>query len=187
MFIKTNCNKRFGSTLPEVLVASGIGAILGVSLLTLWVFSLKSFAGLVNYSVLDAQNREAMDHLTKEVRQARAVKDYVASPTGNRIVLINAQNQEITYDFNAANKQLTRQGGGSSKVLLENCDLLNFHLYQRNPSNANFGVFPVASGNWTQTVKVLQLTWKTEKKVPSGPVNSENIQTARVVIRKQQE
>jgi hypothetical protein len=48
-------------------------------------------------------------------------------------------------------------------------------------------VFPLASGNWTQSVKVVQLTWKTSRHVPSGPVNSENIQTARIVIRKQQD
>ena len=74
---------------------------------------------------------------------------------------------------------------GTSKVLLNNCSLLSFQLFTRCPSNGVFGSFPVATNNWQQTVKVLQLTWKTSVLQPSGIANSENVQTARIVIRKQ--
>jgi len=67
--------------------------------------------------------------------------------------------------------------------------LLQFDLFTRCPSNAvyGFGSFPVATNNWQLTVKVLQLTWKTSILQPSGMANSENVQTARIVIRKQQD
>ena len=53
--------------------------------------------------------------------------------------------------------------------------------------NGNFDIYPVATNNWQQTVKVIQLTWRTSMTLPNGVGNSENIQTARIVIRKQQD
>jgi hypothetical protein len=45
----------------------------------------------------------------------------------------------------------------------------------------------VATNSWQLTGKVLQLTWKTSISQPNGIANSENVQTARIVIRKQQD
>ena len=81
---------------------------------------------------------------------------------------------------------LRTSSDGTSRLLLNNCSLLQFDLFTRCPSNGMFGVFPVAMNNWSNTVKVLQLTWKTSISQPSGIANSENVQTARIVIRKQQ-
>ena len=94
----------------------------------------------------------------------------------------------VKYSFSPSTKKMMRTSGdGTSKVLLNDCNLLSFQLFTRCPSNAVFGSFPVAVNNWQQTVKVLQLTWKTSMSLPSGIVNSENVQTARIVIRKQQD
>jgi hypothetical protein len=92
----------------------------------------------------------------------------------------------VTYSFDSANKQFIRTVNGYSQLLLSDCNLLSFNLFQRTPQAGNFGMFPVSYGNYTQSVKVVQLTWKTSRVIPAGPVNSENIQTARIVIRKQQ-
>jgi hypothetical protein len=95
----------------------------------------------------------------------------------------------ITYLFTRASQQLVRNDAtdGSHKVLLNNCSLLNFDLRQRNPVNGNFDIYPVATNDWQHTVKVIQLNWKITITLPNGVGNSENIQTARVVIRKQQD
>jgi hypothetical protein len=169
------------------MVATAVFTIAGAALGTLFLYSIKSFASLANYAVLDSENRYAMDAMSKEIRQAKAVTGYTSNSLGNSLTISDINNQPVTFSFNAQQKQLVRTSGGSSSVLLTNCNLLNFTLFQRNPSNGNYGVFPLASGNWTQSVKVVQLTWKTSRHVPSGPVNSENIQTARIVIRKQQD
>jgi type II secretory pathway component PulJ len=169
------------------MVATAIFSIASVALASIFMFSIKSFASMANYAILDIENREALDLLTRELRQARQVKSYVTNSSGNSLTFVNDANEQITYSFNAAEKQFLRTAPGSSEVLLTNCDLLNFSLFQRNPSNGNYGVFPVAFGNWTQSVKVVQLTWRTSRAVPTGPVNSENIQTARIIIRKQQD
>lgn len=186
MFIKRAAGRE-GWSLIELMVGVAVFSIASVALASIFMFSIKSFASMANYAILDIENREALDLLTRELRQARQVEAYVTNSTGNSLTFINNNNEQVTYSFNAGLKQFLRSSGGGSEVLLTNCDLLNFSLFQRNPSNGNYGVFPVASGNWTQSVKVVQLTWKTSRAVPTGPVNSENIQTARIIIRKQQD
>lgn len=167
------------------MVGMALFSIASIALMSIFAFSSKSFASLANYAILDIENREAMDSLSREIRQARLVKSFVTNSTGNSLTLLNAAGQQVTFSFNKSQKRFIRTVGGSSTEMLTNCNLLDFHLFQRNPSNGNYGVFPVAYGNWTQSVKVVQLSWKTSRQVPAGPINSENIQTARIVIRKQ--
>ena len=186
MCIKLPKRNRAG-TLVELMVSVGVFSIAGLALATIFVFSIRSFAALSNYSSLDANNRHAMDMLTGEIRQARQVSGFSTNGTSS-LTIINGNTQTVTYSFSPTTKQMLRQvSGGETQVLLTNCDLLNFSLYQRNPSNANYGIFPTATTNWQQTVKVIQFTWKTSSSLPNAEVNSENVQTARVVIRKQQD
>ena len=180
---------RQGWTLVEMMVAVALFSLGSMSLMGLYVFSIKSMASMYNYAVLDQYNRQAMDQLTREIRQSKRVLAY----TTNSITVLTANEDgssgpRVTYSFSPSTKKMLRTASdGSSKLLLDNCSLLQFDLYTRCPSNAVFGAFPVAVNNWSNTVKVLQLTWKTAVTRPDGIINSENVQTARIVIRKQQE
>lgn len=181
MSIKSAPKAHCGWTLVEMMVAFGVFSISGLALATILVFSVKSFASMANYSSLDQANRHAMDVLTREVRQARAV---VAVST-NSISLVDGNGASVTYFFNPQNKQFVRTiSGGSSEVLLKDCNLLEFYLFQRNPINGTYDIYPAATNNWQATVKVVQLSWKTSRSLLNGAVNSENVQTARIVIRK---
>jgi prepilin-type N-terminal cleavage/methylation domain-containing protein len=187
MFIKLAFKTRRAWTLVEMMVAVAIFSIGGLALTGAYLFSVKAMASLYNYAVLDQYNRQAMDLLTREIRQAKGVLAY----TTNSISIQTANSDgsdgpNVTYSFSPGAKRMIRTStDGTSKVLLNDCSLLSFKLYTRCPSNAVFGSFPVATNNWRQTVKVLQLTWKTSVSQPSGYANSENVQTARIVIRKQ--
>jgi hypothetical protein len=186
MFIKPSNKRRRGWTMLELLLATGLFSICGLAVSNLFIVGTRSMAAMANYSLLDMQNREAMDQMTQEIRQAKQVADY----STNSITILNGDNQLVTYSFSPNTQEMLRQnqGDGSTRVLLQHCSLLSFNLYQRNPSNANYGVFPAATNSWQQTVKVIQLSWKTACTVsPTANVNSENIQTARIVIRKQQD
>lgn len=181
MFIKPAPHRRSGWTLVEMIVAAGVFSISALALGTIFLFGLRSFAAMANYSALDQANRSALDLLTREIRQARAVVDC----STNRITVLDGDGKSITYFFNPHTKQFLRFGSdGNSKVLLKNCNLLNFNLFQRNPKGGSYDIYPAATNNWQATVKVVQLSWKTSRTLPHGPVNSENVQTARIVIRK---
>ena len=182
MFIKLKQKSKRGFTLVEILVASGLFGIVGLALASTYLFSLKSFASLVNYADLDKINRTAMDSLSQEIRQAKAVTD----ATANTISIINGDGEAVSYIFNTINGKLFRTGSdGNSKVLLSDCKLLAFSLYQRNPINGTYDIYPAATNNWSQSVKAISLTWKASRTMLGGIVTSENIQTARVIIRNQ--
>ena len=175
-------------TLVEIMVAVAVFSIVGLVLMGTYLFSVKTMASMYNYALLDQSNRQAMDQLTREIRQARKVLNY----TTNSITILTADENNatntVTYSFSPnAQKMIRTSTDGTSKAILNNCSLLSFQLFKRCPSNSIFGSFPVATNDWMNTVKVLQLTWKTSIILSTGIVNSENIQTARIVIRNQQD
>jgi type II secretory pathway component PulJ len=186
MFIKFNpfAKRRRAYTLVEMMVSTGVFSIAGLALMTIFTFSLKSFAALCNYSALDRANRQAMDLLTREIRQAKDVTGYSTNGLST-LSIINGDGVNVTYSFSPTTRQMLRDDGTGTTVLLTNCSLLNFSLYSRAPIGMTFDSYPVATNNWQQTVKVVQFTWKTSCSLPSAQVQSENVQTARVVIRKQ--
>jgi prepilin-type N-terminal cleavage/methylation domain-containing protein len=189
MSIKLAPRARRAWTLVELMVAMAIFSLSGIALMGLYLFSIRSMASMYSYAQLDASNRQAMDQLTREIRQSKKVLYF----TTNSITVLTvdasgADGPTVTYSFSPSVKRMLRTSSdGTSTTLLDNCSLLNFQLFTRCPSNGVFGIFPVAQNNWQQTVKVLQLSWKTSIVQASGIANSENVQTARIVIRKQQD
>lgn len=186
MFTKLIPKTRRAWTLVEMMVAIGIFSLCSIGLMGLYLFSINSMAAMTNYCLLDQYNRQAMDQLTREIRQATMVLNYTTNSITIRAANSDGSTSDVTYSFSPSTKKMLRTSGGTSKALLNDCSLLSFQLFTRCPSNGVFGSFPVAINNWSNTVKVLQLTWKTSMTLPSGIVNSENVQTARIVIRKQQ-
>lgn len=184
MFIKLRKNPKRGWTLVEMMVATGVFGISGAALATIFLFTIRSFAAMANYSDLDKQNRYAMDKMTREIREAKKVTAY----TTNSISLMNGSGNTVTYTFKPNSQQLVRDDGTSTQVLLNNCSLLSFSLFERPPVGYSFDRYPIANSDWQQNVKGVQLTWKTSRIVSGTPViNSENVQTAVIVIRKQQQ
>jgi Tfp pilus assembly protein PilW len=187
MFIKSSNKTRGGWTLAEFMVAAAVFSVASVAMIGLFGFSVRSFAALTNYGILDQANREAMDLLTREIRQAK----YISNFTTNTITVLTGDTPplSVTYSFSPSTKQMLRTATDgvttTTQVLLENCNLLSFSLFTRVPISGTYDAFPVATTNWAQTVKVVQLTWKTSTTLPNAAVNSENVQTARIVIRKQ--
>jgi hypothetical protein len=177
-------------TLVEMMVGLGVFSIASLALVMIFMFSLRSYTAMANYAVLDQYNRQAMDQVTYELRQAQKIIDYQTNATTSTLSILNGSGVNVNYVFDSNRQQVRREASdGSSKVLLTNCNLLNFGLFMRPPTNGTFDVYPIEMGtNWQQTVKVVQLSWKTSMMIsPIAKVNSEDIQTARIVIRKQQD
>jgi len=182
MFTKLQRNHKRGYSLMETLVATGLFGIASLAICSIYLFSLRGFASLVNYADLDKINRTALDTLSQEIRQAK----HVTGATENTISIINGDGVSVSYIFNTINGKLFRTASdGTSKVLLSDCKLLAFSLYQRNPINGTYDIYPAATNNFSQSVKAISLTWKASRTILGGIATSENIQTARVIIRKQ--
>ena len=190
MFIRPAQKPVAAWTLVEMMMAVTVFSVAGLALATIFLFSLRSYTAMANYAVLDQYDRQAMDQITYELRQAQQVIDYQSNATSRSLLFLNGSGVNVTYTFDASNQQVRRTGSdGTFKVLLTNCNLLDFGLYMRPPTNGTFDVYPVdLNTNWQRAVKVVQLSWKTSMMIsPIVEVQSEDIQTARIVIRKQQD
>jgi prepilin-type N-terminal cleavage/methylation domain-containing protein len=182
MSFKLRRKSRQGYTLVEMVVATGLFGIASVALCSIYLFSTRAFVSIANYAELDKINRTAMDALTKEIRQARLVTDV----TTNSVTIINGAGVSVTYRFESSSKRFMRLAtDGTSRVMVSDCSLLNFEVYQRNNIAGTWNQYQVATHDWSEYVKVIRLSWKSYRPVPGGPGVSENIQTAKIVIRKQ--
>lgn len=177
MYIKRT-RKQAGWTLLEMMFAVAIFSIASAAVMGAYIFSLRSFQALSNYSQLDEQNREAVDQLTREIRSAKQVTAYT-NGTSSYLHLVGRFNADITYTINNATRELIRTSNSVSQVMLDDCNLIQFGVGSR--PFAQDGTFtPTTNIN---QIKVVYLSWKTGRSLPSGVTNSENIQTAQVVLR----
>ena len=167
-----------GMLLVEMLVALALGSLLVLVLCALSYYSSYSFVSLANYVDLDRFNRNAMDTMTKEMRQTKKVTAF----TTNSITFEDYDGLALTYTYSPGAKTLTRIKDGSPKVVMTYCDSLYFTINQRNPVGGSYDVYPVATAG---TAKVVNVTWRCSHTVLGRVANTENVQTARIVIRKQ--
>ena len=184
MFIKRSAtanllrSRSAGFTLIETLFTVGVVALGLGALVSFFMFSSHSFVTLFNYADLDEANRIAMDQLTRDVRQANSVTSF----TTNNLVLQDSDGLPLTYTYDAAGRTLSRSKSGDTKVVLTECDRLNFVVCQRNPVNGTYDVYPTAT---PATAKVINVSWMCSRTVFGFKEDTESVQTARIVIRKQ--
>ena len=166
---------RAAMTLIELLVTAFLSTILFAALAMLWANGARSILAMTNYTELDRTSKYTLDVMSKDVRQARAMTAYSTT----NIAMTNLTGTAYSYVYNSTAKTLTRTFGGSSKVLLTSCDKLSFSIYQRNPSN-NFQFYPTAS---LAQAKLVDVNWKCSRQIKGQSVNTESIQTAKIVMR----
>jgi len=180
-FISPALNGRqVGFALVEAWIAVGITSLLLVVVASFSDFSGRSFVALLNYVDLDDVNRIAMDRLTSDVRQASRVQ----TASSNVLVLIDADGAStITYSYSPSQRMLTRtRSGGATQTNLTQCDWLTFNIRQRNSIGGTYDLYPVATAG---TAKVINVSWSCSRTIFGRKENTESVQTARIVIRKQ--
>ena len=159
----------------EMLVATGLAGLVFGAVSALFMFSARSFAALGNYADLDAASRNALDTMSRDIRQTRCLTNF--SPT--QLIFEDYDTNALTYVYDSGAGTLTKQKNGVSTVLLKQCDYLNFDISQRNPS-ANFTF--VSTSNLTE-VKLIDVSWRCSRQIMGSKVNTESVQTAKIVIR----
>mgnify|MGYP000950017470 CR=1 FL=1 len=165
-------------TLVEIMVALAVASILLLAVAVLGLYGGRSFAGLANYTDLDARSRHALDRLTKDVRQVNRL----TASTSTSLTFEDADGSSLQYVYSPDDRTLSRVKGGDTEVLLTECDSLSFAIFQRNPINGTYDQYPTAS---PATTKLINVTWTCSRKILGNTMNTENVQTAKVVIRKQ--
>ena len=165
-----------GMTLVEIMVATAVGSIALAAVMSLWLFSARSFVAMGNYADLDRASRNALDLMSREIRGTRSLSSFSAT----HLQFVDNDNTSLVYRFDADARQLVREKANTNRtVLLNQCDFLAFHVSQRNPSNDfNFYTTTVA-----RQAKLIDVSWRCSREILGARVNTESVQTAKIVVR----
>jgi hypothetical protein len=167
-----------GSSLVEAMIAIGVTGLLMLVLANVSMLSGRMFVAFVNYVDLDDSNRLAMDTLTRDLRECQRV----VSCSATQLQIEDPDGFIVSYVFDSAAGTFRRFKAGIPKELLTGCDSLLFSLGTRNPSGSSFEV-PKTSN--VDLAKVVFVSWKCSRLVLGRKATTENVQTARIVIRRQ--
>ena len=173
-----------GMTLPELVVSSGLGVMVLAGVIALISFSARSFAAVSNYVDLDTRSRNALDKMSREIRQSDGLATNGFSPTqllftGKDPVTLAPYT--FTYTFDPEKKTLTRSKGGQTETLLTQCDSLTWTMYQRNMTNGTDEPIPTSDA---VTCKLIRLNWACSRNILGQKANTESVQSAEIVVRK---
>ena len=167
-----------GFTLAEYMVALSIGMLALAAVAMLWGYGSRTCAVLFNYVELSTQNKNALDRISQQVRNARSVQ----SVSSNQLVLFDPDGQQVTYAYVATNKTLTQTKGAEVRTLLTDCTSLQFSLFQRTPTNGSYNLYTTSS---TNTAKVVQMQWISGRRLTGDKTQTQSQVSSKVVIRSQ--
>lgn len=167
--------RRGGWTLIEMMITVAVGTFVVGSLMTTGLTLTSTMAAIGNYCDLNSESRYALDVMSADLRNTAQV----SSITNNSVTVSNVLTSDvISYVWDGSNT-VTRTFDGSSKVMLHNCDYLNFSGFQRNPTN-NFQFLSASSAS---QVKLVSVNWRCSRQILGAKLNTESIQTAQICIR----
>src|SRR5512138_403211 len=93
-------------TLVEVSIAVCISSVIMAALMQTTLFTSRSFVALGNYNELDQKSRNALDIMTREIRQARVFSpDFYRS---DRMMFTNLNGSYFGYEWDPATKTVSR-------------------------------------------------------------------------------
>jgi hypothetical protein len=154
-----------------MMVAVAVGMIILTVIALVAMTSARSFAAMGNYVDMDASSRNAIDHMTLEMRRAGNLVEY--SPTHLTFTTVGSTNSFLVYSWDSTSRSLTEwKSGSDTNTLLTQCDQLAFSLY-----DAAFA----ATTNIVNT-KGLSVNWKCSRTV-LGRQTTEDMQQALIVLR----
>ncbi|HEX7860858.1 MAG TPA: prepilin-type N-terminal cleavage/methylation domain-containing protein [Verrucomicrobiae bacterium] len=179
-FIKSGKRRQIGMTLIELMVAVGILSVVLAGFAALIFYTGRSFAALANYVDLDATSRHALDTMSREIRQTKRLK----AGTTTSLTFEDFDGKDLVYEYDAVTRQLfrTKDGVVDDEPLLTECNFLEFNLFQRNPIAGKYDQYPTAN---PATCKLVQLRWVCSRDLIKQKWNTESVQSAKIVIRKQ--
>ena len=167
--------RRRAFTLLEMLVALGIGSLVMALVVPLALFAGKSLTGMANYVDLNTSDVNTLDRLTYDVRQAVSLTSFAT----NRIVMDSGTNGTLTLSF--TNGSLIRVLGTQTNTLLTGVDYGEFFMFQRTTISNSYNQYVATN---VSAAKLIEVKWTCSRLVMGNKINTENGQTARIVIRK---
>jgi len=167
-------------TIAEMMFGIAIAGLVLSAVASLAFYTGRSFVSMANYVELDQRSRNALDSMSREIRQANRL----LSSTSTSLNFECLDGSVLSYVYDAPGKKLLckRNNVEQGNPLLTGCDSLQFLIYQRNSVAGTYDQYPTASAS---TCKLVQLRWVCSRKILGVTMNTESVQSAKIVIRKQ--
>src|ERR1051325_4537774 len=93
-----------GATLLEMCLAITIGLLVIGTVASFSIHGGRSFAAMANYVEMETDSRNALDTMTRDIRQAV----YLTSFTTNELTLADFDGQPLIFAYSAAQKTLSK-------------------------------------------------------------------------------
>jgi hypothetical protein len=149
-----------------------------------------------NYVDLEQKTQNALDWMTREIRQAERLESFTSRVINgklvtNSITIVDGDGGRVTYNYTEAppvqgskpDGVLLRVRDGKSSMLLTNVDYLNFQLFQRNPvGSTTYDQHPASA---TAACKLVAVSWVCSRSILGNRINTESVQTTKIIMRKQ--
>lgn len=188
MRFKRRQSKR-AFTLVEFMISIGIMGLITAALMSFMSFSARNFASIYGYIELNNESKQAIDILTRDIRQVTQVSSYSSNEIDFLWTSTNGVNNHVKFAYSPTARTLTRSYNyGTPQVLLTGCDTLPgtnfFRVYQRTPQAATWNNYDPSTNNFNVTAKVVMVSWKSTRRNVADLL-TETVQTAKIVIRSQ--
>jgi len=178
--IKNSTRRASGMTLPELMVSIGVASLVLTFMAAVFVTSSRSFVEMGNYLDMDRTSRNALDQMTKKIRQS---KDLTSSGPTALVFNYDGAGTTLTYRYNQTSGNLNEEWSGAigtkTNVLLTACDSLAFSVY--NNVLQSDGSFASATGS--SQAKIIGVAWRCSRTVLGNKLTTEDMQQAQIVIR----
>jgi Tfp pilus assembly protein PilW len=163
-------------TLPEVMVASGLGVLVALVIAMFSLYSSRSFAAIANYVDMDELSQSALDRMSRELRQAHHVTGFTAST----ITFQDSGFNTVQFVYDPGARTLSRVSGGLTNIFLTSCDALQFANYQGTTVSNTFDAYNPA---YVTNTRLIQVTWTCSRNILGAKANTESVQSAKIAIR----
>ena len=174
-----------GFTLFETVVAASLSVMAFAAVASMMLYGSKSTVAMGNYADMDMYSRKALDQMTTDIRQANKVLSCTNNQLQIQAVDISTgATNNLSYVYDPAGQTLKRVYLGATNTLLKGItsNSVQFVMYLRNPIGGD------VSTNYVTTdptvCKIVQFSWKCSRSV-LGMADTESVQSAKVVIRKE--
>jgi len=176
-------HKTQAFTLIELMIAMALGMIVMASVATTFTSQTRTYSAQEQINQMEQNARGALDIMSREIKMAgynpaagtvTGVVTYTSTAltiqadlNGDGSISPNsADNEQIAYAYDSANKNITRQvGSGTAETLAENINGLTFTYYQASATTL------ATSASNIRRVKIAIIA-KTAKPDPNYPSNN---------------
>lgn len=168
-----------------MMVGMSISTMVLTAVGVLFIYQARTCAALGNYVDLDQHSRYALDLMSKEIRQANRLIGYSSTNLNFEMVDANTgATNTLSYVYDPKAGTIVRSFLGLNNTLLTQLvpNSVSFALYQRNPVGGTVDQVPTTDPS---LCKVVQLSWTCARPMLGGTENTESVQSAKVVIRKE--